>query len=142
MHLFYNRAREYMAADVSGFLRRSLSKALYFWAPYSQPMTEDRPRVPFEKVAAILSYGVLFPFALFRLVTRLREDRAAVLVFAIFLAYTAVHTVVLSKIRFRLPPDSFVIIYGSGGILAFAGFAHRRLSERGIRWSWMERLAG
>jgi 4-amino-4-deoxy-L-arabinose transferase-like glycosyltransferase len=123
---FTHRALETIAADVPSFLRLSLSKSLEFWALYPRPMNEDRPRLSIEKLASLLSYGLLLPFALVWLFVSLRRSRVAILVLLLLLAYTLVHAVILSKVRFRLPLDAFVIIYGSGGIAA----AVRALSRR------------
>lgn len=123
---FTRQALEYIAADVPRFLRLSLSKSLELWALYPRPMTEDRPRLDLEKLASLLSYGLLLPFALAWLFVSLPRSRVALLVLLLFLIYSLVHAVILSKVRFRLPLDTFVIIYGCGGIVA----AVRALSRR------------
>jgi 4-amino-4-deoxy-L-arabinose transferase-like glycosyltransferase len=125
---FIRQALVYIRADVPRFLRLSLSKSLELWALYQRPMTEDRPHLGLEMLASLLSYGLLLPFALAWLFVSLRRSRATVLVLLLFLVYTLVHAVILSKVRFRLPLDSFVIIYGSGGIVA----AVRARSRRGL----------
>ncbi len=126
---FNRRALGYIAADVPRFLRLSLDKSLELWALYPRPMTDDRPRLGLERLASLLSYGLLLPFALAWLLGSLRRSRVAVLVLLLFLVYTAVHAVILSKVRFRLPLDSFVIIYGCGGILAASRALARRLAR-------------
>jgi 4-amino-4-deoxy-L-arabinose transferase-like glycosyltransferase len=123
---FTRRALEDIAADLPRFLRLSLSKSLELWALYPRPMNEDRPHLGLEKLASLLSYGLLLPFALAWLFVSLPRSRVAFLVLFLFLIYSLVHAVILSKVRFRLPLDSFVIIYGSGGIVA----AVRALSRR------------
>jgi 4-amino-4-deoxy-L-arabinose transferase-like glycosyltransferase len=129
---FSHRAMEYISADVPRFLRLSLSKLLNLWALYQEPMTEDRPRLSFEKLASIFSYGLLLPFALVWLFVSLPKSRVAVLVLLLFLSYSMVHAVILSKVRFRLPLDSFVIIYGSGGVVASVrALSRRRLARSG-----------
>ena len=123
---FTRQALEYITADVPHFLRLSLSKSLEFWALYQKPMTRDRPRLGLEKLASLLSYGLLLPFALVWLFVSLPRSRAAVLVLLLFLIYSMVHAVILSKVRFRLPLDTFVIIYGSGGIVTAVRALNRR----------------
>jgi len=115
---FSAKAREYIAANPVRFLRLSLSKAAYLWSLYPEPMTQDRPRFALEKPASLLSYGILLPFALVWLARSLRRNRGAPLVLFLFLVHTAVHAVVISKVRYRLPLDTFVIIYGCGGLVA------------------------
>jgi hypothetical protein len=127
---FFHRAMEYISADVPRFLRLSLSKLLNLWALYQEPMTEDRPRLNFEKLASIFSYGILLPFALVWLFVSLPKSRVAVLVLLLFLSYSIVHAVTLSKVRFRLPLDCFVIIYGSGGVVASVRALSRRWLAR------------
>jgi hypothetical protein len=105
-----------------------------FWAVYQRPMTEDRPRLGIEALASILSYGLLLPFALVWLFVSLPRSRVAVLVLLLFLTYSIVHAVILSKVRFRLPLDPFVIIYGSGGVVAsFRALSRRRLAKPGTK---------
>lgn len=123
---FASLALEYITADVPRFLRLSLSKSIELWALYPRPMNEDRPRLGIEKLASLLSYGLLLPFALVWLFVSLPRSRVALLVLLLFLIYSAVHAVILSKVRFRLPLDTFVIIYGCGGVVA----AVRALSRR------------
>ena len=123
---FTRRALEYITADVPRFLRLSLSKSLELWALYQKPMNEDRPRLGLEKLASLLSYGLLLPFALVWLFVSLPKSRVALLVLLLVLIYSMVHAVILSKMRFRLPLDSFVIIYGSGGIVAAVRALNRR----------------
>jgi 4-amino-4-deoxy-L-arabinose transferase-like glycosyltransferase len=123
---FTRQALEYIAADVPHFLRLSLSKFLELWALYPRPMIEDRPHLGLERLASLLSYGLLLPFALVWLFLCLPRSRVAVLVLLLFLIYSTVHAVILSKVRFRLPLDSFVIIYGSGGIVAAVRALNRR----------------
>jgi 4-amino-4-deoxy-L-arabinose transferase-like glycosyltransferase len=127
---FTRRALEYIAADIPRFLRLSLSKSLELWALYPRPMNEDRPRLGLERLASLFSYGLLLPFALVWLFVSLPRSRVALLVLLLFLVYSMVHGVVLSKVRFRLPLDSFVIIYGSGGIVAAARALARRWLTR------------
>jgi len=123
---FTRRALEYIVADVPRFLRLSLSKSLELWALYQRPLTEDRPRLGLEMLASLLSFGLLLPFALVWLFVSLPRSRVALLVLLLFLIYSMVHAVIMSKVRFRLPLDSFVIIYGCGGIVAAVRALNRR----------------
>jgi 4-amino-4-deoxy-L-arabinose transferase-like glycosyltransferase len=126
--VFSRLALGYISADLPRFLRLSLSKLLGLWAINPQPMTQDRPHPSFEGLASLLSYGLLLPFAFVWLLVSLPRSRVAVLVLLLFLTYSIVHAVILSKVRFRLPLDPFVIIYGSGGVVASV----RALSRRGL----------
>ena len=115
---FWDLGRRHVAEDVPRFVRLSLAKAGLFWSVVAEPLTADRPRLPIEALASWLSYGLLLPFALGWLLATLRRDPLAGLVLALAVVYTAVHAVVLAKVRFRLPIDVLVIVYGCGGLVA------------------------
>jgi 4-amino-4-deoxy-L-arabinose transferase-like glycosyltransferase len=117
---FSSRGLEYITGDLPRFIRLTLSKARILWAVYVPPMTVDRPRLRMEKLASMLSYGLLLPFAAGWVLWTLRRNRLSVLVVCLSLAYTAVHAVVMAKTRYRLPLDVFVIIYGTGAVVALA----------------------
>ena len=134
---FYARGMEHVRSDPGRFVMLSLSKALNLWRIYPQPGTEDRPGHDLERLASILSYGVLLPFAVAWVLFSLRRNAGARLMLLIFLAQSAVHALYISKVRFRLPIDSLVIIAAAGGIAYLAGRAHDALQRRGTRWSWL-----
>ncbi len=111
-----SKAFEYIGESPGRFLGLSIAKGLNLWRLYPQPMTEDRPGLNAEKLISILSYGVALPFALFFLLVSLKRWPGARLALIFFLAYTAIHAVVLSKFRFRLPLDGILLIFAAGGL--------------------------
>ena len=128
--VFARLALGYIRADPARFLRLSSGKLLELWAVYQKPMNEDRPHLGIEMLASILSYGLLLPFALVWLLVSLPRSRVAVLVLLLFIVYSLVHAVILSKVRFRLPLDPLVIVYGCGGVVASVrALARRRLAK-------------
>jgi hypothetical protein len=110
--------KAHVRADVPRFVTLSASKALHLWSVVTETVTTKRPRLAFESLASWLSYGLLLPFALAWLLASLRRESFAVLALLLAITYTAVHAVVLSKTRFRLPLDTLVIVYGAGGLIA------------------------
>jgi 4-amino-4-deoxy-L-arabinose transferase-like glycosyltransferase len=115
---FWRTGAAHVRADVPAFLRLSAAKALHFWSVVPTTVTAARPRAPIEALASWLSYGLLLPFAIAWLLRTLPRDPVARLVLLLALVYTAEHALVLSKVRFRLPLDLFVIVYGCGGLVA------------------------
>jgi hypothetical protein len=111
-----SRAWEFIRKDPLRFVGLSAAKGLNLWRLYPQPMTEDRPGLNAEKLISICSYGLALPFALFFLFISLRKWPGARLALIFFLAYTAVHAVVLSKFRFRLPLDGILLVFTAGGL--------------------------
>jgi len=122
---FFHLALGHIRSNVPAFLRLSAGKALEFWSIYSEPMTQRRPRFGLEWLASLCSYGFLLPFALAWLVRTARRSRLSQLVLALFVVWTVIHALILSKLRYRLPLDTFVIVYGVGGIAAL---------NRRLRW--------
>jgi 4-amino-4-deoxy-L-arabinose transferase-like glycosyltransferase len=119
---FYRRGMEFVKADPWRFVTLSLSKAIYLWHLWPQPMTDQGHPEALVILGSVLSYGVLLPPALFALGrAALRRRREAWLVLLFCLAYSAVHALYISKVRFRLPLDTFVIVYGAGGVLWILG---------------------
>jgi 4-amino-4-deoxy-L-arabinose transferase-like glycosyltransferase len=115
---FWRLGMGHVRADVPAFLGLTARKALHFWAVTTEPLTRARPRLPIEALASWLSYGLLLPLACAWLLRSLRRDPFAVLALGLAIVYTLVHAVVLSKVRFRLPLDTLVIVYGAGGLVA------------------------
>jgi len=122
-----NRALAFIREDPRRFLKLSLAKGLNYWRLYPRPMTEDRPGLDREKIVSILSYGLALPFALFFLFSTLGGRPASRLALLFFLACTALHAVVLSKFRFRLPLDGILLVFAAGGL-------GRVLGALGLRW--------
>ena len=95
-----------------------------------------------EKAGSILSYGLLLPFGLVWLALSLRRSGAARLVLLLFLGVTAVYALFISKVRFRLPLDLFIILYAAACLLSLGGWLRDRLASQGRRWGWLTALVG
>ncbi len=113
---FYRRGLEHVAADPWGFVTRSLAKGVNLWRLYPAPMTETEHADTLGKWASIGSYGVLLPFAFVFLIASLPRRRETRLLLLICVAYTIVHALYISKVRLRLPVDTFVVVCAAGGI--------------------------
>ncbi len=123
---FYRRGMEFVQADPWRFLTLSLSKAIYLWHLWPQPMTDQGHPDTLVILGSVLSYGVLLVPALIGLARALRRRPEAWLVLLFCLSYSAVHALYISKVRLRLPLDTFVIVYGAAGLLWILG----RISPR------------
>lgn len=118
---FYKRGLEFAQADPARFLWLSLTKAIYLWHLWPQPMTDQGHPELLVILGSVFSYGVLLPPALIGLGRSLRRRREAWLILLFCLCYSAVHALYISKVRFRLPLDTFVIIYGVIGLAWILG---------------------
>lgn len=128
--VLYAMGREYIIADPGRFVRLSAAKAVNFWRLYPKPMTDAGEAARKAKLYSLLSYGLLLPFGVVWLVRSLRRSPGAWLVLLIFLAYTAVHALFISKVRFRVPLDPYVIIYAAGALFALFDLMRERAVRR------------
>lgn len=88
-----------------------------FWPLPTSPLQSNLTRV--------LSFGVALPFAVIGIVQWLRQRRsfdtcaqdAAVLLLGFFVVYVAIHLLSWTGIRYRLPVDPVLLIFGSFGAL-------------------------
>lgn len=128
--VLYDMGLRYASSDPGRFVRLSAAKALNFWRLYPQPMTGVQPVAGKEKLLSLLSYGLLLPFGLVWLFRSLRRSSGAWLILLVFIAYTAVHAVFISKVRFRLPIDPYIMIYASGALIALLDFLGGRIRSR------------
>ncbi|MCK4305188.1 MAG: glycosyltransferase family 39 protein [Candidatus Eisenbacteria sp.] len=136
------RGLEHAMADPGRFAGLTIAKAFNLWRLYPQPMTHERPHQGVERIASILSYGLLLPFALIWLLRSLRRSPPARLVLLLWLSFSFVYAFFISKVRFRIPLDTFIILYASGGLIALVACLAGVLKRRGIRWSWLSALTG
>lgn len=128
--VLFDMGLRYAASKPGRFVRLSAAKAVNFWRLYPQPTTEVQPTGGREKLMSLLSYGVLLPFGVVWLFRSLKRSDGARLVLLVFIAYTLVHAVFVSKVRYRLPLDPYIIIYAAGALVALADLVFRRASRR------------
>ncbi|UCF06056.1 MAG: glycosyltransferase family 39 protein [bacterium] len=124
---FYRKGFEYIKAAPGRFITLTLAKALNFWRFYPEPLS--RGLRSWEKIASILSYGLLLPFGLYWVVRNARGKAGVRLVIIFFITYTILHAIYISKVRFRLPLDMFLLIAAAGGIGDLAKRLNLRLLE-------------
>jgi 4-amino-4-deoxy-L-arabinose transferase-like glycosyltransferase len=121
---YFRKGMEHVRADPRRFAVLTACKALYLWHVYPDPMTESVSTK--RKLACLFTYGLLLPFGLYWLLRNVTRSPGARLVLLFFLSYTLVHAVSLSKVRFRLPLDTLLIVMAVGGL----GDLARRLGCR------------
>ncbi len=116
---FLRRGLEHVREDPGRFASLVISKALNFWRFYPSPMTRELKL--WEKAASAAPYGAALIFGLFFLLARVRVSPEVRLIILIFIGYTVVHALFISKVRLRLPLDSLLIICAAGGVRELAG---------------------
>ncbi|MBD3180218.1 MAG: DUF2142 domain-containing protein [Candidatus Latescibacteria bacterium] len=116
---FLRKGFEHVRDNPRRFVTLSISKFLNFWRLYPSPMSRELKL--WEKLISALSYGPVLILGLYFLFTRIRRMPEARLILLIFIGYTAVHALFISKVRLRLPLDTLLIICGAAGFFDLAG---------------------
>jgi 4-amino-4-deoxy-L-arabinose transferase-like glycosyltransferase len=130
--LFSATARAWIAAEPSAFFRQTLLKALYFWRLDPSPVTASYiHNSGLARTTAILSFAPLLVLAFWGLIKAPPPLKKKVMLFFYFaLAYTAVHAVMIVKVRFRLPIDHFIIMAAAYGLTTLWPHARASQNER------------
>jgi 4-amino-4-deoxy-L-arabinose transferase-like glycosyltransferase len=128
--VLYEMGRRYISEDPKRFLRLWAAKSVNLWRLSPRPMTEVEPAGGKERLLSLLSYGLLLPFAAAWLIGSVRSKAEARLILLMFIAFTATHAVFITKVRFRIPIDPYVIIYAAGGLIALFDFVRNEAGRR------------
>jgi hypothetical protein len=123
----------YATSDPGRFVRLSAAKAANFWRLYPQPMTDIQPAAGKAKWLSLLSFGLLLPFGAVWLFRSIWRSDGARLILLVFISYTLVHAAFISKVRFRVPLDPYVLIYAAGAIVALFDLLMARRRRGGAR---------
>ncbi len=116
--LFSATARAFIAAEPGAFARRTLHKGLFFWRFDPSPVTVSYLRnwglLRTAGLIAFLPLLVLTLWGYIKAPPQLKKKMALFFYYA--LIYTAVHAVMIVKVRLRLPLDHFMIMMAAYGL--------------------------
>jgi 4-amino-4-deoxy-L-arabinose transferase-like glycosyltransferase len=117
--LYKMEALRFIKNHFVGFITLSLKKAIAFWRLDPSPTTDGYiENSPLIRLTSVLSFSpllILGIYALFGKWSGKHRDQCLWLFY--FVAFTAVHAVVITKVRYRLPLDYFLIISASYGLV-------------------------
>ncbi len=132
--LFTRDALHYIYQHPGPFLVRTATKAVFYWRLTPSPVTDSY--VGRDKTVAWLgaiSFSLILLFAIIGCMHLPDSVKPiGLLWFLFFIAFTAVHSLTIVKIRFRLPLDHFLIILSAYGMIYLYNrvmrilFFHRR----------------
>jgi hypothetical protein len=139
--IYSEEALKFVKANPKHYLWLAVQKGLALWRFDPSPTTEGYPR--YKNVYSLISYISYAPILLFAVAGFFltgRTDKKIELLWIFFgLAFTLLHAVYISKVRFRLPLDYFLIQMAATTLAAkierstavkrflqrlFAGFSH------------------
>ena len=118
--IYVEEAKKFIAADPKHFLWLSIKKGLSLWRFDPSPTTKGYSRLRnLYPLASVASYAPIFLFGIIGFVLAQREQKNVMLLWLLFgLAFTLMHAVFITKVRFRLPLDHFMIIMAAYGFFA------------------------
>ena len=128
--VLYETGMRYISEDPRRFLKLWAAKSVNLWRLSPRPMTEVQPAGGMERLLSILSYGLLLPFAAVWLIRSIKNRAEARLILLMFIVFTATHALFITKVRFRIPMDPYVIICAAGGLIALFDVVSARISRR------------
>lgn len=121
--IYYDHAFRHIKTHPWQFVILTAKKALAFWRWTPSPMTGNSyERDQLMHWLSIFSVAPIFIFAIIGYILAPAELRCKIslwLIFAIF--YTATHAIYISKVRFRLPLDAFIILTAAFAITKWFG---------------------
>jgi 2-polyprenyl-3-methyl-5-hydroxy-6-metoxy-1,4-benzoquinol methylase len=114
------KSLEWIRANPYTFTYLLYSRVLHFWRLW--PMMAYR----WQKYAAMATSGVYIPLAFAGMLLSLREFKRSALLIGLLAAYTAVHLLFVVTLRYRVPVDTYVIMFAAYALAGAAGLLRRR----------------
>lgn len=116
--LYSRTALEHIKADQQHYFRLAIKKGIAFWRFDPSPTTEGYPRYKsLHNLFSYLSYAPIVLLALTGFAIANRMSKKKMLLWWLFgLFFTLLHAVYISKVRFRLPLDYFLILMAGTAI--------------------------
>ena len=137
----WNEGKRMILKHLSEYPAVMWQNALRFWQffPHSPegPQSVQARRYRFVGLG---SYGVLFPFFVIGLVVSLTRWRKFILIYSFIGYYTAVHIVLYGKLRYRVPMDSLLILFGVLGLFWVFNCIRERLGRDALPILWPQTL--
>lgn len=132
--LFTATASGFIQAEPWAFIKRSVWKALYFWRLTPSPVTASYIRSSgLVQAASILTFAPILLLACWGYKKAPPHIKSRLILFLYFItAYTAVHAVMIVKVRFRLPMDHFIILLATYGATIIWAEWQKRTNQRMI----------
>ncbi len=119
----YNEvAINHIKSDPLHYVVLTIHKALAFWRFDPSPTTDGYPRYKnLYSIVSILSFAPIFFLALAGLWLANPSQRRIMLLWILYaVAFTMLHAVYITKVRFRLPLDYFLILMAGSAIACIA----------------------
>jgi 4-amino-4-deoxy-L-arabinose transferase-like glycosyltransferase len=130
-HIYSAEAKSFIFANPKRFILLSLKKGAALWRFDPSPTTAGYSTDPrTDDWVSVLSYTPILLLAIVAFFLAQHPQKREMLLWILFFAlFTAVHAVYISKVRFRLPLDHFLIVMA--GFAVYQLFAAR---EKKLLW--------
>jgi len=118
--IFYEDAFQYIKKNRCKFIFLTFKKAVNLWQLYPTPTTGYKMMATLSKMMSVLSYGPILLLAIFGLIISWGGKKKYTLLFMLlFVTFAIGYAFFITKARFRLPLDPYLIILASVTIRHF-----------------------
>lgn len=111
--LFYHDAFQFVKKEPARFIGLTIQKALNLWRFYPTPDTGYKILPALSKILSAITYTPVLILALLGIILSGSRKREVVLLLLLFLAVTVSYSLFITKVRFRLPLDPYLIVLAS-----------------------------
>lgn len=131
------RSIGFVVADPARYALLSMSRVIAYFEFWPSP---DSPLL--SNLSRTFSFGLLLPFTIFGMVLSIRDartwlsdrQRVLVLTYLFITVYTLIHVLSWALIRYRLPVDAILILFGARGLDGILLKASNLFGFSAIRW--------
>lgn len=112
--IFYEDAFQYIKNNPGRSILLTFKKTVNLWQLYPTPTTGYKMMATLTKLVSVLSYGPLLFLSIFGLIISWRDKKQYSLLFMLlFVSFTIGYAFFITKARFPLPLDPYLIILAS-----------------------------
>jgi len=114
--IFFQDAFQIIKKDPLRFIHLTIIKALNLWRFYPSPDTGYKIFPILSKILSVMTYTPISMLALCGFILCWSQKREVVLLLLLFISLTMTYAIFITKVRFRLPLDPYLIILASYSI--------------------------
>ena len=113
---YYQDAFQFIKKNPSRFIQLTVLKALNLWRFYPTPDTGYKILPSLSKILSVMTYTPVFLLAVFGFILAWTQKKEIILFLLLFISLTATYALFITKVRFRLPLDPYLIVLASYAI--------------------------
>ena len=118
--IFYQQGFQFIQQNPARFVKLTFLKVLNLWRLYPNPDTGYKISPTLSKILSIVTYGPVLLLAIAGFILSFSQRKKYVcLMLCLFLSFTVGYALFITKVRFRLPLEPYLIILASFAMTRF-----------------------